>query len=243
MIYEYLKWIEMNKNTNIISTVSFEILLPLVVHVLHSENYKQFSEKYNLSSFKNINICDLINQEISVSSEIDKLKNIKSSLTVKYYKYVSFDFIEEIQNLIIFAHKTYYLKKKHSSLFSTKNIDVFIDKYIKFLKLRKKYPTHDLYPTFDILLIWKTHQLIPNMYYNDCIDYIGNIVPTINTSPYSNDEVKNLRMTSRLWFRKYRTSINNNFTDIYIYQLLYQDKDKEKKVDVHLSNNFQTYTI
>ena len=77
-----------------------------------------------------------------------------------------------------------------------------IDRYKNFLYLKKKYKAAYLVPTYDIDLMWHTHQLSPLNYIEDCNSYLGYALnhddTTTDRSPgsYLNNSFENTR---KLW--------------------------------------------
>ena len=81
------------------------------------------------------------------------------------------------------------------------------DRYKKFLYLKKLNTQAYLVPTYDIDLIWHTHQLLPLNYIEDCNSYLGYVLnhddTKTNRSPGSSLN-ESFEYTGNLWMENFR---------------------------------------
>ena len=88
-----------------------------------------------------------------------------------------------------------------------------LERYKKFLYLKKLNPDAYVVPCYAIDIIWHSHQLNPKAYYNDTKSVLGKIFPhddTINDrSPDSKLSVSNEK-TRELWKNTYKENFNLN---------------------------------
>eukprot|EP01089_Gocevia_fonbrunei_P011411 TRINITY_DN2469_c0_g1_i1.p1 TRINITY_DN2469_c0_g1~~TRINITY_DN2469_c0_g1_i1.p1 ORF type:complete len:470 (-),score=71.10 TRINITY_DN2469_c0_g1_i1:73-1482(-) len=61
--------------------------------------------------------------------------------------------------------------------FEVENLNSIIEKYIQFLELKSKNPDLNLVPSDDIEYIWESHLIRPEVYYQDCNDLFGKVIP------------------------------------------------------------------
>lgn len=87
-------------------------------------------------------------------------------------------------------------------------IEYFVDRYTKFLRLCKKYSSEMLAPTKDIDEVWHTHMLRPVPYISDCESYFGYVLDHDGYSGKVGEGSKELEKAylnfERLWVEEYK---------------------------------------
>jgi hypothetical protein len=97
-----------------------------------------------------------------------------------------------------FVHKTTDLSWGSMKIACT-TLDLAISRYGKFVSLSNRYPQQPVTPTWDIDLVWHTHQLFPSAYHSDNYAETGR-VPDHDIKRIEPEESLERRVTtSKLW--------------------------------------------
>ncbi len=82
-----------------------------------------------------------------------------------------------------------------------------LERYKKFVKLKKKNPRLFVVPMYDVDLIWHTHQLHPEAYYRDTVAYLQNHLNHDDTSTDRGPKAKLTvcdNLTRGMWYDTYK---------------------------------------
>ncbi len=82
-----------------------------------------------------------------------------------------------------------------------------LERYKKFVKLKRKNPALFVVPMYDVDLIWHTHQLHPEAYYQDTMAYLNNHLNHDDTSTDRGPKAKLTmcdNMTRGMWYDTYK---------------------------------------
>ncbi len=110
-------------------------------------------------------------------------------------------------NYSLFLHNKVSLPHYQDNSFISKALD----RYRKFVHLKKMYPQESLVPMYDIDLLWHTHMLYPEAYCLDTLAYLGKI---LNHDDSSNSRTKGSKRnlseirTKQLWLKTYKTPLS-----------------------------------
>lgn len=102
----------------------------------------------------------------------------------------------------------------------TENVDIndnTIERYLKFLHLKKCFPDENLVPTFDIDVVWHAHMLDHSCYVNDTKTYLGCVMDHNDDINKEESDKINFLKTEQLW--------RKTFGEEYV---IHVNEDKEK---------------
>jgi len=124
--------------------------------------------------------------------------NESPKLTVEFL----IDFEKVVPHVISFAEELNLKTDWHNEDF----IIWAMQRYHKFMYLKKKFPEQMLVPTADIEMIWKSHLLRPASYVQYCIKYFGSLIDhTVIGSELENELLQpGLEQTIKIWNEEYQ---------------------------------------
>jgi hypothetical protein len=97
-------------------------------------------------------------------------------------------------------------------------LDISRNRYLRFLLLHDRYPTEYFVPTWDIDLIWHTHQLWPLKYRDHHLKYLGQTLDH-DVSADGNGDVRKWKLrTAELWRIEFSEALVLCFCDECIAQ-------------------------
>ncbi|XP_018018909.1 uncharacterized protein LOC108675412 [Hyalella azteca] len=88
-----------------------------------------------------------------------------------------------------------------------------IQRYRKFLHLKKMEPKNFLVPCYDMDLVWHAHQLHPLSYYNDTVAFLGCLLPhddSVNNRETGSKLMVSDGITRKLWKDAWREDFNRH---------------------------------
>ncbi|KAF2351399.1 Glycine-rich domain-containing protein-like [Trinorchestia longiramus] len=88
-----------------------------------------------------------------------------------------------------------------------------VQRYRKFVKLKKLEPKTFLVPCYDMDLVWHAHQLHPVSYYNDTMSFLGCLLPhddSVNNREAGSKLVVSDGITRQLWKDTWREDFSRN---------------------------------
>ncbi|CAI6340617.1 unnamed protein product [Periconia digitata] len=92
-------------------------------------------------------------------------------------------------------------------------LDFSRNRYLRFLLLHKRYPTEYFVPTWDIDLVWHTHQLWPSNYRNHHLNYLGHMLDHDITADDSGNVREWKLRTADLWKIEFSEALAQCFCD------------------------------
>jgi hypothetical protein len=183
----------------------------LIEHSCINRKYRQIEQQRTISIWRNMFNASF---EYLKNNSIGDKKDFES-----FESKIQYDLCEASER-----QKSFYYQVSLEHYQNRNFLAIGLERYQKFLYLKKLNPRAFVVPCYAIDIIWHSHQLNPKAYYNDTKSVLGKIFPhddtTNDRSPDSKLSLSN-ENTKELWQNTYKENFFINGKSFLNNNLLY----------------------